>query len=353
MSGGLALGLTIFLLAFNAFFVGAEFALVAARRTKVEPLAEAGNRRAKITLRAMERVSLMMAGAQMGITVCSLLLMVIAEPAIERAISGPLTSIGVPESLTHPISFVITLVVITFLHVVLGEMVPKNLALAGPEKSAMFLAPVLAGIVWLVYPILWSLNELANLMLRLMRVTPKQEVTSAFTRDEVSALVAESRSGGMIELSDERLLQGALRFSDRTVRSVLLPTDTVRTLPADITPAEAEEISAENFSRFPIREADGTLSGYVHLKDLVQNDPVKRHQPIDRSIIRELPSVSVTDSLADVQEVMRASSAHLALVRDSEGPAHRTPVLGMVTFEDVIEELVGVIRDDSRRQHAG
>src|SRR5690625_1228631 len=259
--------------------------------------------------------------------------------------------VDVPESLTHPISFVITLVLITFLHVVLGEMVPKNLALAGPEKSAMFLAPVLSGIVWLVYPVLWLLNELANLLLRLMRVKPKQEVTSAFTRDEVSALVAESRSGGMIELSDERLLQGALRFGDRTARSVLLPMDTVRTLPADITPAEAEEISAESFSRFPIREQDGSLSGYVHLKDLLQNDPAKRRRPIDRSIIRELPSVSVTDSLADVQEVMRASSAHLALVRDTEGPAHRTPVLGMVTLEDVIEELVGVIRDDSRRQH--
>src|SRR5699024_9566224 len=135
MSTGWALGTTAFLLVFNAFFVGAEFALVSARRTKVEPLALSGHRRAKITLRAMEKVSLMMAGAQMGITVCSLLLLVISKPAIERAVSGPLEAIGVPAALTHPIAFVIALVVITFLHVVLGEMVPKNIALAGPEKS--------------------------------------------------------------------------------------------------------------------------------------------------------------------------------------------------------------------------
>lgn len=352
MSGGWAIGVTAFLLLFNAFFVGAEFALVSARRSKVEPLAEAGNRRAKITLRAMERVSLMMAGAQMGITVCSLLLLVISEPAIERAIAGPLASIGIPDGLTHPIAFVLALVLITFLHVVLGEMVPKNLALAGPEKSAMVLAPILAGIVWLVYPILWSLNGLANLVLRAIRVKPQAEVTSAFTRDEVSALVAESRSGGLIELSDERLLQGALKFSDRSVRSVLLPSETVRTLPPDITPAEAEEISAESFSRFPIRDADGSLSGYVHLKDLLQNDPVKRNKPIEAQIVRPLPSVTVTDSLGHAMEVMRNASAHLALVRDNEGPAQRAPVLGMVTLEDVIEELVGVIQDDSRRQQA-
>lgn len=351
MSAGWAIGATVFLLALNAFFVGAEFALVAARRTKVEPLALTGHRRARITLRAMERVSLMMAGAQMGITVCSLLLLVISEPAIERAISGPLEQIGVPASLTHPIAFVIALVVITFLHVVLGEMVPKNIALAGPEKSAMVLAPALSAIVWLIYPVLWSLNGLANLVLRAMRVQPKQEVTSAFTRDEVSALVGESRSGGMIELSDERLLQGALQFGDRSTRSVLLPLATVRTLPADVTPARAEAASAEGFSRFPVRDRDGTMSGYVHLKDLLQNDPAKRDQPIDPQIVRALPSVTVTDSLQHVLEVMRGSSAHLALVHDSEGPAHRAPVLGMVTLEDVIEELVGVIRDDSRRQH--
>ncbi len=349
MSLGLALGLTVFLLAFNAFFVGAEFALVSARRTKVEPLVLEGNRRAKITLRAMERVSLMMAGAQMGITVCSLLLLVISEPAIAYAIEDPLASMGVPGYLTHPIAFVIALVLITYLHVVLGEMVPKNIALAGPERSAMVLAPILSGIVWLIYPILWLLNELANLILRMLRVEPKEEVASSFTRDEVSALVEESRTGGMIELHDERLVQGALQFADRTARAVLLPMESVRTMPPDVTPARAEEISSEGYSRFPIKSSDGRLRGYVHIKDLLENDPALRDQPIDPASFRELPVVKVTDSLQDVLEVMRDASAHLAQVRDSEGPAHRAPMLGVVTLEDVIEELVGVIRDDSRR----
>lgn len=350
MSDLWALVLTAFLLLFNAFFVGAEFALVSARRAKVEPLAVTGNRRAKITLRAMERVSLMMAGAQMGITVCSLLLLVIAEPAIAHLIETPMDALNVPEALLHPIAFAIALILITFLHVVLGEMVPKNIALAGPERTAMFLGPVLAGIVWLIYPVLWLLNSLANLVLRALRVKPKDEVTSAFTRDEVSGLVAESRSGGLIELNDERLLMGALQFADRTARAVLLPIDTVRTLPAMVTPAQAEEVSAEGFSRFPIQAEDGRLSGYVHIKDLLETDAERRQQPVGADIVRELPTVKVTDSLRDVLEIMQAASAHLAQVRDSEGPVQRSPLLGVVTLEDVIEELVGVIRDDSRRQ---
>lgn len=349
MSDIVAAGLTVFLLLFNAFFVGAEFALVSARRTKVEPLALAGNRRAKITLRAMERVSLMMAGAQMGITVCSLLLLVISEPAIKHLIEGPLESVGVPAAAITPIAFAIALGLVTYLHVVLGEMVPKNIALASPERAAMILGPILSVIVWVVYPVLWLLNELANAVLRLLRVEPKDEVASSFTRDEVSALVEESRTGGMIELNDERLLQGALRFADRSARAVLLPMPTVRTLPPDVTPEQAEESSTEGFSRFPIRDAQGALTGYVHIKDLLENDPVRRTQPIDPAIIRELPTVTVTDSLQHVLHVMQEASAHLAQVRDSEGPAARSNMLGVVTLEDVIEELVGVIRDDSRR----
>ncbi|HLS12998.1 MAG TPA: hemolysin family protein [Beutenbergiaceae bacterium] len=353
MSGSWALLLTVFLLLFNAFFVGAEFSLVAARRAKVEPLAVTGHRRAKVTLRAMERVSLMMAGAQMGITVCSLLLLVISEPAIAAIIEDPLEAMSVPGALVHPIAFVIAFSLVTFLHVVIGEMVPKNIALAGPERTAMVLGPMLAAVVWVVYPVLWLLNGLANLILRALRVQPKEEVTSAFTRDEVSGLIAESRSGGLIELNDEHLLMGALQFSDQTARAVLLPIDTIRTLPTGVTPAQAEGVSVEGFSRFPIRDEDGALSGYVHIKDLLTTDARERHQPVDPAQIRELPSVKVTDSLRDVLAVMQASSAHLAQVRDSEGPVLRAPLLGVVTLEDVIEELVGVIRDDSRRQQAG
>ncbi|SED96901.1 hemolysin family protein [Ruania alba] len=344
MSDGWTILLTVALLAMNAFFVGAEFALVSARRTKIEPAAKAGKRVARITLWAMERVSLMMAGAQLGITVCSLLLLQVSEPVIAHAIEDPLLAAGVGESLVHPIAFVIAFALITFLHVVLGEMVPKNIALAGPERSAMVLGPPLAGLVRVLYPMLWVLNQIANMALRLLRIEPKDEVASTYTRDEVAGLVAESRNGGLLELNDERLLMGALQFADRQISAVLLPVQTVRTMPEGITPAAAEAVSAEGFSRFPVKRSDGSLAGYVHIKDLLETDPAQRDQPVAPEVVRTMPVVQATDSLRTALATMQSGGAHLAEVRDTGDIT-----LGVVALEDVLEELVGVIRDDSRR----
>lgn len=353
MSAGTGLALTGALLLLNAFFVGAEFALLSARRTKIEPRALAGHRFARITLSAMENISLMMAGAQLGITICSLALGSISEPVIAHLLEVPFAAVRMPEQLLHPVSFAIALSLVTFLHVVLGEMVPKNIALAGPERMAMALGPVLAVIVRVLYPILWLVNGIANLGLRILRVEPKDEVTSSFTRAEVAGLVAESHSGGLIELNDERLLLGALQFGARDVRSVLLPMDTVRTLPEGVSPAAAESVSVEGFSRFPLHSPDGTLTGYVHIKDLLETDPGIRMRAVNQDVVRALPTVSATDSLRSVLAVMQRSGAHLAQVREQPGSGPTEPPagppLGVVTLEDVLEELVGVIRDDSRR----
>lgn len=345
MSPGPAIALTMLLLALNAFFVGAEFALVSARRTAIEPRAKEGNRWARITLHAMENVSLMMAGAQLGITVCSLLLLSVSEPVIAHALEGPLTSVGVSQALVHPIAFVVAFAVITTLHVVLGEMVPKNIALAGPDRTAMVLGPPLALLVRIGYPMLWTMNQIANLGLRLMRVQPRDEVASAFTRDEVAGLVSESRSGGLLELNDEHLLMGALQFSDRDVASVLLPLATVRTVPEGVTPAAAEEVAVNGFSRFPVRREDGSLAGYVHIKDLLTTDPLVHQSPVSAEAIRELPIIQAGDSLRTALVTMQSAGAHLAEVHNDSGS------LGVVTLEDVLEELVGVIRDDSRHRH--
>ena len=221
MSAVAGILLTVALLLLNAFFVGAEFALVSARRTKIEPQVEAGSVLAKITLYAMEHVSLMMAGAQLGITIASLALGSLSEPAIAHLLEVPLELVGVPGTLLHPIAFTLALTLVTFLHVVIGEMVPKNLALSAPEGAALLMAPLLVLIVWALYPLLLALNGVANVMLRMAGIEPKHEVTSAFTRDEVADLVEESLDGGLIELNDERLLLGALHFGERDVRSVL------------------------------------------------------------------------------------------------------------------------------------
>ncbi|MFC7464101.1 hemolysin family protein [Brachybacterium sp. GCM10030252] len=343
MSTWLGISLTLVLLALNAFFVGAEFALISARRSVIEPKALDGNRAARITISAMEQVSLMMAGAQMGITVCSLALGAISEPAIAHLLEVPFEAVGVPGALTHPIAFVIALSLVTYLHVVFGEMVPKNIALAGPERMALVLAPLLMGIVTVLRPLLWLLNGIGNVVLRILGVTPKEEVTSVFTRNEVAAMVSESRQGGLLEDNDEALLLGALTFEARSVVNLVIPLEKVSTLPEGVTAAAAEAAAVEGFSRFPVQSADGRLTGYVHIKDLLDSMAEHREDPIPAERIRALPFVGADEPLRQALTVMQDSGAHLGAATDENGE-----VIGIVTLEDMLEELVGQIRDDSR-----
>ena len=319
MNDFLALAIGLMLLALNAFFVGAEFALISARRSTIEPRAQEGSRRAKTALRAMENVSLMLAGAQLGITICSLLLLAVVEPAIAHLLETPFDAIGIPESLLHPIAFVIALAVVGLAHVVLGEMVPKNIALAGPERAALVLAGPLVLVVRILRPAIATLNWMANGLLRLFGVPVRDEVASAFTRDEVAGLVAESRREGLLDSSEERVLVGALTFEERDASSVLLPHDRLETLPVTVTPAEVESAAARTgFSRFPVRgeEDDRTLIGYLHLKDALEIKDVHRNRPIARGWIRPLPEVE-----ADVAAALGPRDD--AALRRAHGPGGR------------------------------
>jgi CBS domain containing-hemolysin-like protein len=343
VSDPVALLLGVVLLALNAFFVGAEFALISARRSSIEPRAQEGSRRAKTALSAMENISLMLAGAQLGITICSLLLLAVVEPAVAHLLEGPFEAIGVPEGLVHPIGFVIALALVGLAHVVLGEMVPKNIALAGPERSALALAGPLVFVVRVLQPAIRFFNWIANRILTAFGVEVRDEVASAFTRDEVAGLVAESRREGLLDPSEERVLVGALKFEERDARSVLLPTERLETLPVTVTPAQVEEASARTgFSRFPVVGEDGALMGYLHLKDALEIKEVHRNRPIARGWIRPLPRVPVTAPLRQVLATMQRSGAHMAEADGDDGSS-----IGVVALEDVLEEIVGEVRDES------
>ena len=326
----------------NAFFVGAEFALISARRSSIEPLAEAGSRRARTTLAAMERVSLMMAGAQLGITICSLLLGSIGEPAVAHLLEPVFDLVGVPEGAVHPISFVIALTVVVALHVVIGEMVPKNLALAGPDRAALALAPALSLVVTVLKPVIVGLNALSNGVLRLLGVQPKSEVTSAFTRDEVAGLLDESRAGGLLDAGEHGLLTGALTLEDRDIRSVLIPRGQLTVLcTADDALAVEAAAARTGFSRFPVVGPDGELAGYVHVKDVLVDDGAPELGVA--AILRPLPRVPADTDLRSTLQAMQAGSAQLAAVVDAGR------VVGVVALEDILEELVGEIRDSVHR----
>jgi len=348
MSDLFAVLLAIALLGLNAFFVGAEFALISARRTQIEPRAEAGSSMARTTLRAMENVSLMMAGAQLGITICSLGLGAVGEPAVAHLIEPWLHRAHVPDDLLHPIAFVIAMSIVVYLHVVLGEMVPKNIALAGPDRAALVLGPPMVAVVTLLRPFIVALNAIANVTLRLMRIEPRDEVASAFTREEVAALVEESRGEGMLAPDEYDRLAGALGFTERTVSDVLLPIEDLATITRGATVADVEGLcAATGYSRFPVRGAGGEPVGYLHIKDVLETDPERRDRTIQDKWIHPFANVREDDVLHEALETLQRRGAHMARVVDAEGTA-----LGLATLEDVLEELVGEIRDAAHHDDA-
>jgi CBS domain containing-hemolysin-like protein len=345
MSIGLEFALAFAMLAGNAFFVGAEFGLVSSRRSNIELEALNGSRDAKITLGAMERVSLMLAGAQLGVTLCSLIFGAVGEPLLAHFLEQPFTALGLSEHLLHPVSFVLALVIMTYVHVVLGEMVPKNLALAGPTKAALWLTPPLVLFVKFTLPLVHGLNAIANGCLRLIGFKPKREITSSFNRDEVAGFVKESHKEGLLSEDEEQLLSGALRFEQKTITAVLLPLQSLVTIPATATADEVEALTAKTgHSRFPVTKGANDLQGYVHIKDLLAITPSQQNDKLALKLIRELPEIKLKTSLRKALFTMQHQGAHLAKVVDAKGKC-----LGVVALEDVLEELVGDIRDDAKQ----
>jgi CBS domain containing-hemolysin-like protein len=334
-AGGLLVA--VLLLLVNAFFVAAEFALISTRRSSIEPLAAQGSRRARVTLAGMEQASLLLAGSQLGITLASLGLGAVAEPSVAHELERLFDAVGAPDGLLHPVSFVIALLIVVFLHVVVGETIPKNLAIAGPERAALFLVPALTWLVRLLRPAIAGLNALANLTLRAVRITPQEEVTSAFTREEVAGMIAESHEEGLLDADDHEHLSDALGFDARTARAVLLPLEQLVTVSPGVTPQDVEKLSADTgFSRFPVRDSSGDLAGYVHLKDVLETDPVQRSTPVAAKRIRPLLRIGADDSLGSVLAAMQTNGAHLARATDAAGQ-----LLGVVALEDVLAELIG------------
>ena len=345
MSHAVALWLSLFLLLGNAFFVGAEFAVMTARRARLEPLAAAGVKRAKVSLEALEQVASLLATAQLGITLCSVGLGAVAEQALHEMIEPSLHALGLPDSLTLPIALALALLIVAYLHVVVGEMVPKNLAIAGPDKAALVLAPALLFVSRALRPLTWLMERLAKAMVRALGIEPKDELTSAFTAEEVQFIVAESHRQGLIESDRHGLARRVLEFSDRVAADVAVPLSSLVTLSLGATPDDVERLVAKHgFSRFAITDAAGDVAGYLHLKDILYADDAQHSEPVPLKRVRRLATVQSGDEVEDVLATMQRTGAHLARVVGPEGA-----VTGVVFLEDVLEELVGEVTDGSQR----
>ncbi|GAB2922365.1 hemolysin family protein [Rhodococcus aerolatus] len=351
MGDVLAVGLAVLLLAGNAFFVGAEFSLITARRDRLDTLATQGKARARIVITAGENLSLMLAGAQLGITICSIILGRVGEPAVAHLIEAPMAAVGVPEGLLHPIAFTLALAVVVVLHILLGEMVPKNIAIAGPETSAMLLVTVHVAFVKLVRPLIAVYNWVANRILHVGGVEVRDELETAYSTRELAGMIADSRSEGLIDAGEHRRLTQALRTTGRTVAEVVIPLADVRSLPTHdggVRLGDLEDAVGETgFSRYPVRTDDGSLLGYLHVKDVlgeVLDDDTGPDTLIGRSQVRTLPTVPAAVPLDEALGTLRRASSHLAAVLDTAG---RT--VGVVALEDLVEEFVGTVRDATHR----
>ncbi|MFF3706852.1 hemolysin family protein [Streptomyces phaeochromogenes] len=322
----------------NAFFVGAEFALISVRRSQIEQTMEGGaegDRRARSVLWGLEHVSALMAAAQLGITLCTLVLGVVAEPAIAHLLEPVFHAVGLSKGTGHVISFAIALSLATYLHMLLGEMVPKNIALAEPVRTALLLGPPLVALSRALRPVIFTINAFANGLLKLMRVEVRDEVSATFSDTELARLVKDSSEAGLIDDRAQERLHDALELGRRPVRDVVLPLESVVYARVGVTPEQLEALSAESgFSRFPVVDEGRRIVGYLHVKDAL--DAMPRDLPFRVQDMRPIARVRESTPLDDVLTAMRRSRTHLAAVLGTDGR-----LAGLVTMEDVLRELFG------------
>ena len=349
MSATVALLLALALLLFNSLFVGAEFSLLSSRRDRLEALLEQGVGRARIVIKASQEGSLMLTSAQLGITLCSLGLGRLGEPAVARSLEVLVGGLPIPAPVLHAVAFAIALAIVVLLHVLIGEMVPKNLAIAEPERLALWLVPALVGFVKIARPLIALFNMLANAALRALGVVPKDELETAYTSSELAELLVESRREGLLEQSEHRRLAQTLSSIQHTVGDVLVPLDELTTLPGSPTLGDVEHaVSSTGFSRFPVRADGNSLRGYLHVKDVLDQADDDPGTPVDPSRVRRLPAVSTASRLDEALTSLQRSRSHLATAQDTAGD----PV-GVVALEDLVEEYVGTVRDGTHVNSLG
>ncbi len=334
MSFPMALFVTVLLLIGSGFFVAAEFALVASKRHRMEQAAARGQRGARAALAGMRELSLMLAGAQLGITICTLGLGSVSKPAISHELDPLLERLGLPAALSYGIAFALAMIVVVFLHMVIGEMAPKSWAIAHPERSAMLLSPAFRAVVGAVRPLIRLLNAISNALVRLCRVTPRDELASVHNRDQLTHLIEESERLGLISKGDSGLMTRSLTEPGTPVSVLRTPVERIATVPADAgldrilaTAAEADR------TRLLVRDGAEIL-GSVHARDALVARAGGR-DVLARDLARPVPELAPDATAAHAVEQLRERRATIAVVRDAEGG-----LTGLVSLDDLLARLL-------------
>lgn len=348
MNTAIALLISVLLLAANAFFVGAEFAIVAAKRHRLEERASAGSRSARAAMHASRELSLMLAGAQLGITLCTLALGALAKPAMANLLEPVIELLGVPEWTVHAVAVVFAVAIVVFLHMVVGEMAPKSWAISHPEASAMMVAIPFRLFTWVMRPVIWLMNALANGILRLSGIEPVDSQDNAQTPAELQLLLSQSHEHGVLADADHQILSGALKLEEETVGSVMLPLEELVAIGADKHAIDVEALSlSSGRSRLFVIDHRNKYRGIVHVRDAVLASAAGgKYRPVT-DFLQMVPSLPIEMPLIDAVSSLRQQHAQLALVRDRNGR-----VIGMTSMEDMLEQILGEFDDESDESSA-
>lgn len=333
----------VFILVFlNGFFVAAEFSMVKVRKSRIETLALNGDPNAKHTLKVINDLNSYLSACQLGITLASLGLGWIGEPAIADMLMPIFKLFNISETATHSISFVIAFSIITGLHIVLGELIPKSLAIIISEKVAMYTALPLILFYNLTYPIMWTFNGTTNLILKLFGVSQGSEHELAHTDEEIQLLVEESYKHGLIDQTELTFVDNIFNFSEKTVKEIMIPRTDMACIFLSSSFDDIIKFSLdEQLTRYPVcRENKDDVIGFIHIKDLYK---LKFEQPNEdiETIIREAKFVPQSLSIGELFKIFQKEKSQMAIVIDEYGGT-----AGLVTIEDVLEEIVGEIQDE-------
>lgn len=335
MSASTALIITALLLIASGFFVAAEFALVGSRRHRLEQAVANRRRGARAALNGLRELSLMLAGAQLGITMVVVGLGMVSEPAFHHLLESPLTAIGLPEAAADALGLIIALAFVTFLHVVIGEMAPKSWAITHPERSATILAPAFRAFTRLFRWLLLALNRLTNGLLRLFRVEPRDEVVNVRDRKQIHQLVDESRGLGLIPDRDYGLLTRALDAPDRPVEDVMVPAERIVWVRDDARPSDViDQAAASDRTRMVVRDIAGRIVGAVHVREAL----IARAEGAPwtaGAAATPVPWVTHNADLHQAAEVLRAARAQLGVVVSDVGET-----VGLVSMDDLLSKIL-------------
>lgn len=333
----------VFLLVFmNGFFVATEFAMVKVRKSRIETLALKGDKNAKNTLKVIKNLNSYLSACQLGITLASLGLGWVGEPAVSNMLMPLLNLFHLSESMIHSISFIFGFAIITGFHIVLGELTPKSLAIISSEKVAMYTALPLIMFYNVTYPIMWSFNYSTNLVLRIFGISQVNEHEAAHTDEEIKLLVEDSYKHGLIDKTELTFVDNIFDFSEKTVKEIMMPRTDMKCIFIE---DSFEEIIAfaleEQLTRYPVcRDSKDNVIGFIHIKDLYKQKIEGNNQNIE-SIIREIKFVPESTSISELLKVFKKEKAQMAIIIDEYGGTS-----GLATVEDILEEIVGELKDE-------